>query len=127
MSIITDELRIQRFPCPFCGKVISSEEDTCPYCNTAINDANRYAAIREQANTDRTKRLKVAKNQIAIGIVVTFCGLVLFVKPLIESALGYPAVTMSCLMPLVLIIGAVILIKGYFEFREESRRNLPND
>ena len=50
MKLIPDELKIQTFPCPNCGQIVSSEVDICKFCAVPLSADVKKGAIDKELN-----------------------------------------------------------------------------
>ena len=120
MSIIPDELKTQTFPCPSCGQFISSEVDSCKFCSAQITEETRQAAIQLEFGEKKKIVLGRQKNSVILGIVIFAAGVGLIFNPIIAA--NYGSTQVSCLSPILIPVGVVMIILGLVGYYKEKRR-----
>jgi hypothetical protein len=121
MNLIPDELKTQTFPCPKCGRYISSEVDACKFCSMSITSEMKNLAIAKELNEKKNINLNRHKNTMIVGVGSLVIGIFMIISPVIEINLS-GNVNVNCLTPVFIIGGIVIFIKGFIGYREEKRR-----
>jgi hypothetical protein len=121
MKLIPEDLKIQTFPCPNCGQIVSSEVDICKFCSTPLSSEMKQEAINKELNEQEKLNLSWHKNIMIIGIGILMFGLFLFISSIVQ--LNYSKEGgFCCLGPISIIAGLLITAKGYIRYREEKQR-----
>lgn len=121
MSFLPDDLKRQTFPCPHCGKIISSDDSICRFCEKEIDDDLRNFSIQKELRDRSLARIKTHKLYIVAGTVVFAAGLFSLLMPLVEARLGSPMINLSCWTPLMVFGGLGAAAMGFSGYLREKK------
>lgn len=121
MNLIPEELKIQRFPCPNCGQIVSSEVDTCKFCSMPLGADVKKTAIGKELDEKEKINLNRHKNMMVLGLGIFMFGIFLLTSIIVQSKYSNN-INIDCLTPILIIAGIVIMAKGYIRYREEKRK-----
>ena len=113
MSLIPDELKTRRFPCPNCGKYISDETEFCGHCNFRIDVDSRSKAIEGETAAIRDARIASEKRTLIIGGAILGAGLFNLFAGVFEFRLNYTSgLQIPCISIIAIIFGFGVTILG---------------
>jgi membrane protein CcdC involved in cytochrome C biogenesis len=124
MSFLPDELKTQTFPCPNCHQYISSEVNACKFCSFAISLDVKQISIDKEKNEKKNIYLKRHRNTLIVGIGLLIIGLYDVFFPIFSLGFSFKqysnVVKVSCLSPILIILGFCIIIYSLVGYIREK-------
>ena len=96
MSIIPDDLKRQTFPCPYCGQIISTDDQTCRFCEKEIDETIQISSVHKELREKSLARIRSHKIYMGLGILVFCAGIFTLLMPFLEVRLGSNMMNFSC-------------------------------
>ena len=120
MSILEQNEELRVFPCPECRKTISSLASQCKYCNAAISEEVKLAAIEAEEEENRRIDSEFHRNIMLIGIAVALAGAGLLGVSIVNVYSGRGGFFIWS--PIITLVGIGQIFYGLVGMRKAKRR-----
>lgn len=120
MSILNQEDEFNVFPCPGCRRPISSNVDTCKYCNLPISAEMQREAIEGFQEENRSHDVEFHRNIFLVGVVILLVGVGLLTMSVVNLSAGTGGFFIWS--PILTVLGIGQSIYGLIGMRKAKRR-----